>query len=145
MIFPATIFSFLTFASTLGWYLCIASTYAVVFQSPPYNMSTGVSGLINIPATIGALIGAYCGRLTDLYGERQARKNDGVFEPETRLVALVVPFFVVPAGLLMYGLGIQHETSWAVPFIGLGFLSFGLAAIPTITMTYGASLSSRLI
>lgn len=38
-----------------------------------------------------------------------------------------------------YGLGIQHETSWAVPFIGYGFINFGLAAIPTITLTYSTS------
>jgi hypothetical protein len=34
-------------------------------------------------------------------------------------------------------LGVQHQTSWAVPFVGTGFIGFGLTAIPTITMTYG--------
>jgi hypothetical protein len=65
-------------------------------------MSPGINSLINIPATIGIIIGAYCGGgLTDKFVEWRARKNNGVFEPETRLIALVLPFFLVPVGLLM--------------------------------------------
>jgi len=151
IVYPATLYSFLTLSAMLAWYLCIYSTYASVFQGPPYNMSTGVSGLINIPASIGCFIGAYCGGgLTDKYVAYRARKNNGVFEPETRLPALIPSFFLVPVGLLMYttrligilkeryGLGIEHQTSWAVPFIGTAFVAFGVTAIPAITMTYGA-------
>ena len=41
-----------------------------------------------------------------------------------------------------YGLGVEHQTSWAVPFIGTAFVAFGLTAVPTITMTYGNSYKS---
>src|SRR5271169_576719 len=61
IVYPATLYSYLTFSSMLAWYICIYATYASVFQLPPYNMSTGVSGLINISATIGCFIGGYCG------------------------------------------------------------------------------------
>jgi hypothetical protein len=102
MVYPATIFSFLTFASTLGWLISVINTNASIFQAPPYSMSPAINGLINIPAFIGNLLGAYAGgALTDKFAERQARKNNGVFEPETRLIALIIPFVVVPAGLLM--------------------------------------------
>ena len=36
-----------------------------------------------------------------------------------------------------YGIGVQHTTHWSVPFIAEGFLYFGLASVPAITMTYG--------
>src|SRR5271163_1694007 len=36
-----------------------------------------------------------------------------------------------------YGVGTQKSDSWAVGFIGYGFLCFGLATIPPICMTYG--------
>lgn len=66
-------------------------------------MSPGINGLINVPAMIGIAVGSYCGGgLTDLLAERSARKNNGVYEPEARLVALILPFFFVPIGLLMY-------------------------------------------
>jgi hypothetical protein len=48
--------------------------------------------------TIGAWVG---GPLTDILGERYARRHNGIFEPEVRLVVMLVPFFVVPVGLLM--------------------------------------------
>jgi len=137
LVYPATLYSFLTFAAVLGWLLCILTTYASVFQAPPYNMSPGISSLINIASIIGAFIGGYAGGgLTDKIAEWQARRNNGIFEPEARLVALVIPFFAVPLGTLMYGLGVQNQTSWAVPFIGYGFVNFGQVTIPAITMTY---------
>jgi hypothetical protein len=103
IVYPATIYSYLTFSAMLAWYICIYATYASVFQLPPYSMSTGVSGLINLPASLGCFIGAYCGGgLTDKYVAYRARKNNGLFEPETRLPAMILPFFLVPIGLLMY-------------------------------------------
>jgi len=102
ILYPATIFSFLTFASTLGFLIAALTTVGAVFQSPPYNMTPAISGLINVPSFIGNLLGSYCGgALTDKIAKWHARKNNGIFEPESRLIALVIPFFVVPAGLLM--------------------------------------------
>jgi hypothetical protein len=150
ILYPATIFGFLAYSSILAWLVCVLDTNSSIFQNPPYLMSPGINSLINIPAIIGILIGAYCGGgLTDKFVEWRARKNNGVFEPETRLIGLVLPFFLVPVGLLMYissrvvddryGIGVERQTSWAVPFIGFGFINFGLAAIPAITMTYRIS------
>jgi len=52
---------------------------------------------------IGATIGAYAGGdLSDKYAAWHAKKNGGIFEPEFRLVPLVLPLLIVPAGLLMY-------------------------------------------
>ena len=36
-----------------------------------------------------------------------------------------------------YGLGVAHQTLWIVPYIGAGCISFGMGALPTITMSYG--------
>ena len=102
VLYPATIFSFLTFASTLGFLIAALTTCGAVFQGPPYNMTPAINGLINIPSFIGNIVGSYCGGgLTDKIAEWQARRNNGIFEPEARLVALVIPFVLVPAGLLM--------------------------------------------
>jgi len=65
-------------------------------------MSPAVNGLINIPSLIGHFAGSICGgALTDKIAEWQARKNNGIFEPEARLVALIIPLIITPAGLLM--------------------------------------------
>ena len=102
VLYPATIFSLLTFASTLGFVIAALTTCGAIFQGPPYNMSAAINGLINIPSFIGNLLGSYCGGgLTDKIAEWQARRNNGIFEPEARLIALVIPFVLVPAGILM--------------------------------------------
>jgi hypothetical protein len=102
IVYPAIFFSFISFSTTLAWIVCYADTAASVYQSPPYLMNVGVSTLYNIPGLIGAVIGSYCGgALTDIIVEKLSRKNNGVFEPEYRLVVLVFPFFLVPVGLLM--------------------------------------------
>lgn len=112
-------------------------------------MNIGISGLYNIPAIIGIFLGSYIGGgFTDLIAERMARRNNGIFEPESRLIPLIIPFLLEPVGLIMfsfhffvltsrYGVGVDRVDSWAVGFIGYGFLCFGLATIPAITMTYG--------
>ena len=102
ILYPATIFTTLALASSLGWFLAALSTNASVFQAPPYNFSPSINGLINIPGLIGNALGAiWGGALTDKFVEWQARRNGGIFEPEQRLVALILPFFVLPAGILM--------------------------------------------
>ena len=101
--YPAVFFGFLAFATTLAWVVCYVDTAASVFQAPPYLMSIGISGLYNVPAIIGICIGGFIGgALTDWIAERMARRNNGVFEPESRLIALVIPFFLEPIGLIMY-------------------------------------------
>jgi hypothetical protein len=103
ILYPAACFSFLAFSTTLAWFICALNTNASIFQAPPYLMKPGINGLINIPAMFGIAFGSYCGGgLTDKLAERSARKNNGIYEPEARLVALVIPFFFVPIGLLMY-------------------------------------------
>ena len=102
VLYPATIFGFLVFASSLGFFLAALSVNPSVFQGPPYNMSPAINGLINIPSLIGHFAGSISGgALTDKIAEWQARRNNGIFEPEARLIALIIPLIITPVGLLM--------------------------------------------
>jgi hypothetical protein len=102
IVYPATIFGALLFASSIGFSLAALAINPSVFQAKPYNMSPAINGLINVPALIGYVLGAIAGGyLTDKIAELQARKNNGIFEPEYRLVALIIPLIITPAGLLL--------------------------------------------
>ena len=101
--YPAVIYAFLCFSASLGWALSILTTAASVYQVPPYNFSPGIQSLIYLPGFIALLVGSvWGGWFTDIYCKWRARKNDGVFEPEFRLPLLIFPFFVAPAGVLMF-------------------------------------------
>lgn len=129
-----------------------------ILQAPPYNFTPGINGLINIPAmskytticqrkratfadsssrkvghAVGALLGGY---LTDVYVRWRARRNEGIFEPESRLPLLVLPAICVPIGCLMFGFAVQEQMSWAVIFVAYGFINVGLTGVANIGMTY---------
>ena len=102
VVYPAVIYSFLVFSFNLGWLQAVNNTAAVIFQSPPYNFSPGVQSLIFLCSFVGAGIGAFWGgALTDVIVQAFTRGNNGIYEPESRLVAIILPLFVVPAGVLM--------------------------------------------
>ena len=114
-------------------------------------MKPGINSLINIPAIVGIAFGSYVGgALTDVIAAKMAKRNEGIFEPEFRLLSLIFPFFIAPSGLLMYflairthdrfGFGVQRLEHWSVSWIGYGCLAFGLSAVPAIVMTYGTFL-----
>lgn len=111
IVYPMVLYTLLLYSAIVAWVICVISTNASLFQKPPYNMSPGINSLIKIPSFVGISIGVYCGgRLTDRYAAWRARKNDGIFEPETRLETLILAFFIVPAGLLMFFHGFSQLT-----------------------------------
>lgn len=92
--------------------------------------------LIGFFYAVGTFVGAFVGgKCTDMYARRRARQNGGKFLPEWRLVLLLVPFVLGPAGLLMFGIGAQKKLHWAVLFVGFGCISI-VPAASTIAMTY---------
>ena len=149
--YPAFFYGAVAFGTSLAFFLAGLTVTPSVYQAPPYNFSPAINGLINIPSFIGHVLGAFAGGwLTDRIAEMQARKNNGIFEPEYRLMALLLPLFIYPAGCLMYnlfchsaadeyrlGYGCGRVEHWIVGYIGYGFISFGAASVPSIVMTYG--------
>jgi len=73
--------------------------------------------------------------LTDVYAKYAARRNSGRFSPESRLVLLIIPALIGPAGLLMFGFGAQRQLHWLILFVGYGFINI-VPAAATIAMTY---------
>ena len=108
-----------TDALIIAWVIAASTMTSFIFRAPPYNFSAGTLSLINIASILGNLVGSYSGGyLTDIWVQRLARKQGGVFRAETRLMLLILPAMVVPAGLLIFGLGAQFGVHWAVVFVG---------------------------
>lgn len=66
----------------------------------------------------------------------RTKKNMGIYEPETRLYMLVIPFFLTSTGCVLFGYGVERTLSWVALFFGYGLISVALTATPTITMAY---------
>jgi hypothetical protein len=110
--FPAVFWGAVGFGTSLAFFLAALSVNPSVYQAPPYNFSPAINGLINVPSFIGHVLGAFAGGwLTDKIAEFQARRNNGVFEPEFRLMALLLPLFIYPAGCIMYPRRLYRRTT----------------------------------
>ncbi|KAK5046000.1 hypothetical protein LTR84_008787 [Exophiala bonariae] len=136
IVYPAVIWATVTYSLVLAWQISANTVTSFIFQPPPYSWSPSLNGLINIPAIIGNLVGAYVGGpLTDKWARRWARQHGGIFSAESRLVLLVVPAILVPTGLLMFGFGAEHTLHWIVMFIGYALMNTCNCAA-SIGMTY---------
>jgi hypothetical protein len=149
-IIPAIIYPTLVLGIGVSILLCLVDTAASVFQAPPYLFSPGIQSLMYLPNLVGGILGCLWGGYgTDLYCKYRASKNDGVFEPENRLVMAIFPGLITAAGTLMYvpfvmgaknsyGYAVTKSDPWPVAWIvGIGFFAFGHNAIPTLSLAYG--------
>ncbi|KAF1951685.1 MFS general substrate transporter [Byssothecium circinans] len=138
IVYPAVVYASLCYSISLVVVVVAVNILnAFVLQVPPYNWSPQINGLINIPGLLGNLFGVWAGGdLVDIWCARRTKKNNGIYEPESRLYMLVLPFFITAGGCVLFGYGVQNTLSWVALFFGYGMISVGLTATPTITMSY---------
>lgn len=118
-------------------YLVLITLIPIYLGAPPYNFTIGQQGLVYLASVICQVIGAFsCGFMNDKLSQWSTKRNRGVFEPEMRLPVTIVPIVLVPAGLLMFGIGVAHQAHWIVPVIGSGLVASATTAIPAICQTY---------
>lgn len=96
---------------------------SAILAFPPYEWGTEDIGLsyvspiiVCLPATISV------GWLGDKLTVAMARRNGGISEPEHKLLLLLPMTILVPAGLLMMGLGPWYQAHWIVYVIGQGLV-----------------------
>lgn len=94
-----------------------------------YGFSTNGVAAAYVGALIGSVIGGYyCGKIGRQLTLRLARRNGGVSESEHTLYMFIASMVLVPAGMLLYGLGVVHNIHW----IGLIFSQGMIAASSTL-------------
>jgi hypothetical protein len=77
-----------------------------------------------------------CILLQDRIALRKTAQNNGIREPEFRLI---IPIYFQPfifIGLFIYGWTAQHKVQWMAPIVGSGLFGFGFVGIYTPMMTY---------
>ncbi|KAI1445499.1 MFS general substrate transporter [Annulohypoxylon stygium] len=135
--YPACFFATLTYSLSLAPTVMVNTVSSSVLIPPPYNFSVGAVGLINIPGMIGQAIGAIIGGVCiDKWSEYCAKRNNGVFVPETRLFLFFIPTIIVFVGIVLFGFSVEQQMSWPVIFVAYGLMSVGLTGSASITMTY---------
>lgn len=122
----------------VGWTIVVQVSASQILLMPPYRFQLGFVGAFSISGWIGCVLSFYFGgKLIDFLANR-ARRHDHTSKarPEKRLIALLIPAFLAPIGLIIYGQCFAHRTTWVGPAFGYAMHSFGFTATSNIGVTY---------
>ncbi|KFG84180.1 Major Facilitator Superfamily protein [Metarhizium anisopliae] len=135
--FPNIAWAGFIYGINLSWYNVLNATTDPILSTAPYNWSTSGVGLIYVGPIIGAALGSlWSGIIADRLTLTLARRNKGVREPEQRLWPLALSAVLSCVGLIIWGVGAQHNVHWAGLAIGLGILTFSCVTGGSIALSY---------
>ncbi|CRG91781.1 Transient receptor potential cation channel subfamily M member 4 [Talaromyces islandicus] len=132
LIFPQVLFSFFVYGLTSSWLIVVGSVLAQIFTAPPYNFSVSGVGLVAMSPLIGSIIGAFIsGPAADMVIKTMSRRNNGVYEPEFRLVIIIVCLILGGMSFFGFGMSLEAQDPWIGPviFYGLQYFSVGFMSI----------------
>jgi MFS family permease len=135
---PPLLFSAVVYALSLGWIAVLAETIAHLFQTVNgYGFTPVQTGLLYISPLIGTIVGSVVGgKISDLLACAKAYRNDGIYEPESRLIMLIPAAISTVVGLAGYGWSIEKLDHWIVPTICFGLIYLGCILGCTVAVTY---------
>lgn len=137
--YPAILWSAMVYALSVGWLIVLSESMSVIFRNPEYtyNFSALGTGLLYISPFIGGILGtAVAGKLSDILVRSMARRNDGVYEPEFRLVMAIPVAITTCVGLMGFGWSAHDHDRWIIPAFFFGLISFGCSLGSTTAITF---------
>ncbi|KAI7369184.1 MFS general substrate transporter [Hortaea werneckii] len=129
---PVIFYAGFSYGSYLIWFNVLNGTASLILGGAPYNFSSSMVGLSYLSCLLGVIAAAvYTGYFSDWMALKLARRNNGIFEPEHRLWGFALPTLVLPASLILWGVGAAHGVHW----FGLIVAMFGTAFCNTAGIT----------
>jgi hypothetical protein len=135
--YPAVLWSALVYSLSVGWLIVLSESVASIYQHNPYNFNPLATGLVYLSPFIGGILGTVvAGRVSDIIVRFMTRRNDGVYEPEFRLVMAIPVALCTSLGLMGFGWSADVGDKWIVPTIFFGVISFGCTLGSTTAITF---------
>ncbi|RYP89893.1 hypothetical protein DL770_003986 [Monosporascus sp. CRB-9-2] len=134
--FPAVLFSTFVYASFFCWLLMIGVLSVNIFAAPPYNLNPAQIGLTNLPLAIGALIFTpISGWMADAVPMWLAKRNNGIYEPEFRLVLMAIAVPLSTAGFIGFGISTEEglPLAWCLVWITMHSVAVPFASQAAIS------------
>jgi hypothetical protein len=78
----------------------------------------------------------YTGPACDWLAIRIARRNGGIFEPEYRLWLFSLNVVLVPASLILWGVGAAHEVHWFGLMVAMFLIAVTVVTGCTLSLNY---------
>jgi len=122
----------------IGWTVFIGVILAAIFLGPPLFWNEVQTGYAYTGAFLGAVLGfLFSGIFADWSAKYLTRRNDGVYEPEFRIILVIPQLIFGCTGLYLFGVTASRlvDYSWVLPVF-----AFGLQVGGMIMGTVAASL-----
>lgn len=109
---PAVVWAVLVMAFPILWVVAVNLLIAQIFSSPPYLLSTAELGYISAGPAVGGLLGSIlCGLISDPIIKWLSRKNNGVYEPEFRLIPIIPAIALAAIAYFPFGSFVTSKKS----------------------------------
>jgi len=135
--FPAVVFSAFTYSFYAAGLTLIALLQDTIFSAPPYNLTASQIGLTNLPlfgvGLVGTLISGYC---ADFVVSFVTKHNNGVYEPEFRLILMFVAAFLSTIAYVGFGFSVAAGMIIYIPIAFLGVQTFAVPFATSAVFTY---------
>ncbi|KAF2227323.1 serine/threonine kinase 16 [Elsinoe ampelina] len=136
--YPIVEFAAFVVSWSCSSFLTLNLTQSQAFAAPPYLIDPQNIGFMNFAILVGAMIGlATAGPFSDWVSKRLTLRNNGIREPEMRLVAMIPYVIIMYVGNIIVAVGYEKKWHWAI-IVVLGYTAAGIqvAALPAIASTY---------
>ena len=136
--YPSVLWSAMVYSLSVGWLIVLSESVAHIYRERnSYNFTALQTGLVYLSPFIGGILGtAVAGKVSDLIVRYMSRKNDGVYEPEFRLVMGIPVAVCTTIGLMGFGWSAEERNAWIVPTVFFGVISFGCTLGSTTAITF---------
>jgi hypothetical protein len=145
MIFPAVIFSTVINGAFMTWTIMSGIISSQVLLYPPYDLQPDTLAYLGLPGSVVGLVSAIlAGYASDKLIQWMARRNNGIYEPEYRLILMIPAIMFSTIGFLILGpLYAQHAAVWKLVLTGLLFqLSGPFASSACVTYIFDTMQNS---
>ncbi|EKD20278.1 uncharacterized protein L3040_007289 [Drepanopeziza brunnea f. sp. 'multigermtubi'] len=128
ILFPVVIYAAITFSTYAASITLVALLQDTIFSEAPYNLTVSQIGLTNVPLFAIGLVGTLLsGYAADGIVQFMTRKNNGVCEPEFRLVLMLIAATLSTTAYLGVGYSVSAGAHISIPIV---FLGLHTAAVP---------------
>ena len=136
--YPAILWSTLVYSLSIGWLIVLSESVSEIYKSADtYNFTSLQAGLVYISPFVGGVFGtAVAGKVSDMIVRWMTKRNEGIYEPEFRLVMAIPVTISTCIGLMGFGWSAQERDKWIVPTVFFGIISFGCSLGSTTSITF---------
>ena len=135
--YPAVLWAFLLYGTIITWLVAFTVVNGVIFVAPPYHFSVGEAGLTGLSPFVLTIIGEIIsGPLNDWICLKLTKRNHGVYEPEFRMVLMIVAIILGTVGFFGFGVTVHNKTHWTGPVLTYGLASMSFAFLSTCVFGY---------